>query len=108
VETYAWGPDLVQQVRADISHAGIYGSAEYRYVAVASVSNWKDGRARPRKVPAYRADYIEISAYQANMSAPLEPLRDMLAARPGHVAAMLVREHPTLRPQVVALFATRA
>lgn len=91
------GPELRQAVEARCFTSDNPGSAKYEYIG-------GDGR----KAPEYEATRIRLRAFHIRMSvANLDQLATALETIPGCLSAVKVPDHPTLRPQVVAVFDRR-
>ena len=57
------------------------------------------------RVPEYAATHVRVVAYRLSFSKALaHELSETIKAMPGHVSSTVIDEHPTLRPQVIAVF----
>lgn len=92
------GPRLARRVRDTCFQTrvdtNLAGHASYKYVDVEN-----------KVVPEYAATHIRITAFYFQMSVPmLDKLEAELTAMDGCISTTRIERHPSLRPQIIAIF----
>lgn len=59
---------------------------------------------RNKRMPEYAATHLRMNVYYIFMGTPLAPLLATLTDITGFEEAEIVMDHPTLRPQIIAVF----
>lgn len=88
------GPTIRDQAKAV---AQVDGAVRYRYVFRRAGGDWY-------RVPAWSAAHVMITAFRIDMGGPLEDIAERLRTVPGCIEVECIRDHPTLRPQVRAIY----